>query len=105
MPPALRAYAAESDRRGFDPEFTASVLELARDFEHYRADHGMGDPDAPPHRVDSLVALGLMRGTITLADILDTLRWCADRITGGTTLGEQQRTEARVAAILSGQKP
>lgn len=52
-PVALRAYADEAERRGFDPRYVADMRELADDFEAYRAEHGQGDPDAPPHRKDN----------------------------------------------------
>jgi hypothetical protein len=51
-PAALRAYADEAERLGFDAEFAADVRGQAADFERYRAEHGDGDPDAPAHRPD-----------------------------------------------------
>jgi hypothetical protein len=52
-PAALRAYAFEAERRGIgDPEWWADIRGQATDFERYRAEHGDGDPEAPPHRVD-----------------------------------------------------
>lgn len=62
VPAALRAYADEGDRLGYDPEFTASVRELAGDFERYRAAEGDGDADAAPHRKDDPQVLQAMRG-------------------------------------------
>jgi hypothetical protein len=52
-PAALRAYADEAERLGIgDPEWHADIRGQARDFERYRAEHGDGDPEAPPHRLD-----------------------------------------------------
>lgn len=107
VPIALRAYALYSRTCGFDEAYSDSVRELADDFNAYRLSAGDGDPDARPHRVDDPVAIGMMRHEISLADIIKTLRWCAERITvdGGMTDAEQRRTEAAVAAILAGHKP
>lgn len=35
-----------------DLEYVADLDQLANEFEAYRAEHGEGDPDAPPHRQD-----------------------------------------------------
>jgi hypothetical protein len=52
-PAALRAYADEAERRGIgDPEWWADIHGQASDFERYRAEHGVSDPEAPPHRPD-----------------------------------------------------
>jgi hypothetical protein len=59
---ALRAYAAAAEALGYDPEYVASILELAEDFERYRLEEGNGDPDAAPHRVDDQAVLRAMRG-------------------------------------------
>lgn len=56
-PAALRAYADEAEHLGMDPEYTADVRALAGDWEHYRAAHGPGDPDALPHRTDDPAVL------------------------------------------------
>lgn len=61
-PKALRAYAMEAERLGYDPEFARSVHELAEDFEHYARNHGKGDADAGPHRLDDPAVLAAMRG-------------------------------------------
>jgi hypothetical protein len=62
-PIALRAYVEAARQNGFfDPEYADSILELANDFERYRAAHGDGDPDAPPHRKDSLAVISAMQG-------------------------------------------
>lgn len=52
-PAALRAYAVAARQLGMDPDYADDIDGLADDFEHYRAEHGTGDPDAPPHRVDN----------------------------------------------------
>ena len=51
-PAALRAYADEGERRGYDPEFIADMRKQADGFERYRRENGDGDPDAGPHRKD-----------------------------------------------------
>lgn len=62
-PAALRAYAdACAERGGIDPEYIESIRELAKDFQKYREDHGLGDPDAPPHRKDNRQVIRAMRG-------------------------------------------
>lgn len=47
-PAALRAYAHEATKLGFDEEYIQMVEAMATQFEHYRAGEGPGDPDAPP---------------------------------------------------------
>src|SRR5216684_2906968 len=61
-PAALRSYAIEARRLGFDPEYVDSVLDLAVDFERFRLRAGPGDPDAVPHRTDNLAVIAMMRG-------------------------------------------
>lgn len=60
-PAALRAYADEAQRLGYDPAFVADVRRLADEFEAYRAAAGTGDPDAPPHRKDDPETVAKMR--------------------------------------------
>ena len=60
-PAALRAYADEAERRGFDPVYVADVRLLAAQFESYCAEHGKGDPDAPPHRKDDPATVAKMQ--------------------------------------------
>lgn len=62
-PAALRAYAEECKVTSCDPAYTASILELANDFEAYRLREGNGDADAPPHRRDDDEVVSIMRGT------------------------------------------
>lgn len=58
---ALRAYADEAHRLGYDSTFVGDVRRLADEFEDYRTKHGLGDPDAPPHRKDDPETLAKMR--------------------------------------------
>lgn len=60
-PIALRAYAAAARDAGLDAEYADSIMELAGDFERYRATQGDGDPDAPPHRTDDPNVISAMR--------------------------------------------
>lgn len=60
-PAALRAYAEEAERLGFDPELTSDIRGQAGDFERYRAEHGDGDPDAGPHRPEDLAVTSRIR--------------------------------------------
>ena len=60
-PIALRVYASQAQRLGFDAEYCASILELADDFEKYRAAEGAGDPEARPHRKDDPAVILAMR--------------------------------------------
>jgi hypothetical protein len=62
VPIALRAYAAKAQSLKYDPDYVLSILDLARDFEAYRAEHGNGDPDAGPHRKDDPDVIDAMRG-------------------------------------------
>jgi hypothetical protein len=57
-PAALRAYAQEARRLGYDSEYADDIDRLAQEWEQYRAQHGDGDPDATRHREDdpSIVA-------------------------------------------------
>jgi hypothetical protein len=67
-PAALRAYADEGDKNGLDPEYTASLRELASDWEHRDRTNSKADPDAPPHRVDNPSIIQLMRGNGDLSN-------------------------------------
>lgn len=83
VPSALRSYAAEARRRGFDEAYCASVEELAADFEAYRALHGDGDPESGPHRTDDPAIIGLMRHggrvNVASADQETTQQPCSPR--------------------------
>jgi hypothetical protein len=61
-PTALMGYAAAAEALGYDPEYVASIRELANDFDAYRLREGLGDPEAPPHRMDNPEVLAAMRG-------------------------------------------
>jgi hypothetical protein len=51
-PVALRAYADEAERLGFDSQYVRDIREMADDFVTYWHEHRSGDPDAPRHRQD-----------------------------------------------------
>lgn len=61
-PAALRQYAYIAKSAGADPAYCDSILALAEDFEGYREREGDGDPEAPPHRKDDPIVVGLMGG-------------------------------------------
>ena len=61
-PAALRAYAQAVWLAQGDEEYARSVMDLADDFDAYRAGHGYGDPEAPPHRTDDQQVIKAMRG-------------------------------------------
>ncbi len=61
-PIALRAYADAAETLNFEPEYIASIRELADDFEVYRSQEGDGDPEAAPHRTDDPEVIAAMRG-------------------------------------------
>ena len=54
---AMRAYADEAERRGFDPQYVADVRAFADQAEGIRQQYGEGDPDAPRHREDDPLIL------------------------------------------------
>lgn len=59
--PALNAYADAAEKLGLDPEYVASIRDLAVDFLAYRYNEGEGDADAPPHRTDDPAVIAAMR--------------------------------------------
>lgn len=60
--PALRAYADEAERRGWDAKFVADLRASAAVSEQLSADPDSGsDPDAPPHRTDDPAILAWAR--------------------------------------------
>ena len=65
-PAALRAYARSAQANGCDPEYVASIRELADDWE--KRAPGKSDPDAPPHRTDNPDVIRMMRGEFDLKD-------------------------------------
>lgn len=60
-PEALRAYAAQCQLLGMDPEFVSDLICLADEFERWRANHTTGDPDGPRHRKDDPATVAEMR--------------------------------------------
>jgi len=62
VPAGLIAYAGEAVRRGLDPEYAQSVLQLAAKFRADMDKLGMGNPDQGPHRKDDPAVLSAMRG-------------------------------------------
>lgn len=80
-PAALRAYAAEASRLGFDPGYCVSVGELAAIMAAH-PEHGKSDPWAGPHRHDDAGIVYAMRHggriaierpAITVAELDDAL--------------------------------
>ena len=63
-PAALSAYADEAEALGMDPDYVSDLRDLADDFDAYRAEHGEGDPDAAPHRIDDPDITTVMAGTL-----------------------------------------
>lgn len=61
-PAALRAYADEGEKLGYDPQYIADVRELACEYEREFALLGPGDPDAGRHRVDDPATVARMIG-------------------------------------------
>ncbi|XXX79252.1 hypothetical protein WMF30_10800 [Sorangium sp. So ce134] len=57
---ALRAYAREAEKLGFDARFVADVSVLADEFMNYRVEYGEGDPDGAPHRKDDPATVARM---------------------------------------------
>lgn len=60
-PIALRAYAAAAQRLGMNSQYVNDVLHLADEFDAYRGDHGVGDPDRGRHRADDARTIQEMR--------------------------------------------
>lgn len=67
VPATLRYYALQCENFGYDKEYVDSIMDLANDFEAYRAAQGLGDPDAAPHRVDDPLIVDLMGGRVPAA--------------------------------------
>lgn len=67
-PAALRAYATQAFDNGLDPEYTASIREMASEWENRDKTHSKADPDAPPHRKDNPAIIELMRGNGDLSN-------------------------------------
>lgn len=60
-PAALHAYADAASMYGMDYEYSRDIHELAAEFVRWRREHGAGDPDAPPHRIDNPEIIAKMR--------------------------------------------
>ena len=60
-PAALRSYASEARRLGFNEKYCGDVEQLADDFDWYRRNFGVGDPDRGRHRVDDPATIAEMR--------------------------------------------
>jgi hypothetical protein len=61
-PAALRTYALEARKHGFNEQYISDVWKLAREFEIYQQTHGEGDPDRGRHRKDDPETIKEMRG-------------------------------------------
>lgn len=71
--PALRAYATAARKAGYDPAYTASIEELAHDFERLAETERarkIANPTAGPHRQDHADIIGLMGGTLPEAVVM-----------------------------------
>ena len=71
VPAALKEYAKTARLKGYDPEYCASIEELAYDFERLSATERarrIADPDAGPHRTDNPAVINMMRGEGDLTD-------------------------------------
>jgi hypothetical protein len=101
VPAALIAYSEDARAEGMDPAFSLSVYELAHDFRAYRAAHGDGDPDAPPHRTDLPLAIAMMRHVFDVADIASAL----ERIEVACAEGRPEAAQAIARILLDGHRP
>ena len=63
-PAALKAYADECARLGFDPQYVRDVRELCVEFVRYARDHAQSDPTEPPPKdlVEDPHVVELMKG-------------------------------------------
>jgi len=59
-PAALMAYSVAAEDLGLDPLFAHDVSDLAAEFYAYREEHGAGEPDAGPVRVDDPATVARM---------------------------------------------
>ncbi len=60
-PAALRAYADAAEKNGMDQRYVTDVRVMADEFDNYRTEQGVGDPDAAPHRQDDPGTVQRMR--------------------------------------------
>lgn len=58
---AIRAYADDAERRGWDSEYVADCRQLAAHFENWQTLNGVGDPTKPPERVGDPATVERMR--------------------------------------------
>lgn len=104
VPIALIRYADQAIACGMDPAFAASVVELSEDFKRYRETTGAGDPDAPPHRIDLPLAIGMMRHQLSVADIAASLERI-ELLAAEHGKGALPRIQAIARLLLDGRKP
>jgi len=93
---ALRAYAKAAREAGYEPEYIASIEDLASDFDRIAATERakrIADPTAPPHRKDNPLIVQLMGGQSDLAQV--ELR----RERAGQRPDEQEKADARQSSI------
>lgn len=62
-PHGLRAIADAAERFGMDPRYVRDIREMADRWEaaQFASESPLGDPDAPPHRVDDPETVSEMR--------------------------------------------
>lgn len=72
-PAGLQAYARHASVLGLHDEYVKDVLELAREFNDYRAQAGWGDPDGRKHRSDHPLIIALMRGDLEFPPLVAQL--------------------------------
>lgn len=64
VPEALRTYAQQAHKRGYDPKFVESIYKLADQYELVSASPeaiAKAAPDAPPHRIDDPAVIRAMQ--------------------------------------------
>lgn len=104
VPEALMTYAERADDHEMDADFSQSVRDLAIDFMNYRLNAGDGDPDAPPHRTDLPLAIGLMRHNLEVKDIAKALERIVE-MAAENQVDVLPRIHAIANIILMGNKP
>ena len=103
VPIALRSYSHVAAGLGFDSEYTDSVYGLSLFFEDYRREHGAGDPEAPPHRVDEPMVLAMMRHVFSMQDVIATL-CIIEQIAAEDGPGALPRIQCIARLLLDGKK-
>lgn len=104
VPLALKSYAEAASMCGMDIDFVNSVNDLSEYFADYRSSNGSGDHDAPPHRTDLPLAIGLMRHNLEVKDISKALERIAEMAAENQT-DALPRIHAIANIILMGNKP